>query len=226
MFNNNKVVVFGVSSILGEMLARTFLNEGAFVIGADESKPDLESDHFKFIRFNPKEVQSPETLFKEINDYYSGQLDILINVSLFNSIIDLQKVTYREFSNSFSAQLFNIIDINRRLYPLLQASKSGNSSIINIGSANSRSNSMSTGLECLYSLALIKLTRIQAGSYDGVRCNSISPLRTENRKICQSIINTVVFLCSEDARFITGTDFLIDEGKSAINNVRLKSKDD
>ena len=48
----------------------------------------------------------------------------------------------------------------------------------------------------------------------------------ENTEDYQSIVDTVLFLCSEDGGFITGTDILIDQGKSAKNSARLESKND
>ena len=226
MFDNYKVVIIGISETLGNMLVRSFLECGAFVIGADKSEPDFKSDKFRFIRFNSEDVQETEALCKEINDCFSGHLDILINALSLHIDVDLLEVNAQIFSSCFSAQLFNVIDINRKLYPLLRESETGNPSVVNIGSSSSRMNSVDVGLECLYSLASIKLSRIQAGSYSGVRCNSISPSRMENTEDYQSIVDTVLFLCSEDGGFITGTDILIDQGKSAKNSARLESKND
>lgn len=224
MFSNYKVIVTGVAGLLGSMLARAFLNDGAFVIGIDKTDAEINGDRYCFIKYNFEVPDESGTLCNTVNEHFGGSLDILINALPVQTEIDLQYVNGQEFNQYIMTSLFPVIDVNRKMYPMLRRTESGNASVVNIGSSISRSNDISTGLECLCSQALIKLTRMQAGSYDGVRCNSVSPICPQDVRTCQDIINTIFFLCSEDAMFITGTDFLIDYGKSAKTDVRLETK--
>lgn len=224
MFKDSKVIITGVSSFLGDMLARAFLRQDAHVIGVDKSDSGLETEKYHFVKHDFVNDDSLESICDAAREYFNETLDILVNVLPMRESSEIQSVTGREFKEYFMESLYASIDMNRKMYPMLLRSEQGNPSVINIGSANSRKNTIDSGLMCLCAQTVIGLTRMQAGYYDGVRCNSISPVKPQDLETCQDIINTVLFLCSKDASFITGSDFLLDYGESAKNAARLESK--
>lgn len=223
MFNNYKIVVTGVSGILGEKAAKAFLDRGAFVIGIDQKEPSVESDRFIFLQHCFLNDSETDSVCSKIENCFNGAMDTVVNAAPMDGNVDLRKISKKEFDEYLCQKLYSVIDINRKLCPMLKKSESGNPSIVNIGSSESRSNNIASGMKSLCSQALIKLTRIQAGSYDGIRCNSVSPADGKDNTELQSVIDTVLFLCSEDAGFITGADFLVDYGVSARNGARLES---
>ena len=224
MFKDSKVIITGVSSLLGDMLARAFLRQDAHVIGVDKSDSGLETEKYHFVKHDFVNDDSLESICDAAREYFNETLDILVNVLPMRESSEIQSVTGREFKEYFMESLYASIDMNRKMYPMLLRSEQGNPSVINIGSANSRKNTIDSGLMCLCAQTVIGLTRMQAGYYDGVRCNSISPVKPQDLETCQDITNTVLFLCSKDASFITGSDFLLDYGESAKNAARLESK--
>lgn len=224
MFKDSRVIITGVSSFLGDMLARAYLKQGAHVIGIDKNDSRLETEKYHFVKYDFANDDSAELICDAVRLHFDGTLDILVNVLHMQESSELQTVTCREFKEYFTESLYTLIEMNRKLYPMLLKSEQGNPSVINIGSASSRNNTMNSGLECLCAQAVIGLTRMQAGYYDGVRFNSISPIWPQDLENCQDIINAVLFLCSNDASFITGSDFLLDYGETAKNAARLEPK--
>lgn len=226
MFKNYKVVVSGASDQLGEMLIKAFLDNGAFVIGLNSKNTNVISEKYRLIECNLIIAEEREKAFSVIEKHFGNSIDILVNGSPFKKNLDLRLLTQQEFDENFIVSLFSVIDISRKLYPMLRKADSGNPSVVNIASSASRSNDISNGLENLCAQSMIKLTRMMAGSYDSVRCNSVSPARMKRKEECQDIVNTILFLCSNEARFITGSDFLIDYGETAKNGAKLESKND
>ena len=224
MFKDSRVIITGVSNLLGDMLARAYLKQGAHVIGIDKNDSRLEAEKYHFVKYDFVNNDSAEIICDAVRLHFDGTLDILVNVLHMRESSELQTVTLREFKEYFTESLYTLIEMNRKLYPMLLKSEQRNPSVINIGSASSRNNTMNSGLECLCAQAVIGLTRMQAGYYDGVRFNSISPIWPQDLETCQDIINAVLFLCSNDASFITGSDFLLDYGESAKNAARLEPK--
>lgn len=224
MFKEYKVIVTGASTVLGEMLVKTFLSQGALVLGIDKTDSCIKDDHYRFIRHAFVSTASAESVCAVAKSYFEGSLDILINIMPGQEYGNLQSVSGKDFAECLTESLFPTIEMTRELYTMLSNSEQENPSVVNIGSSYSRNVTMSSGLECLCAQALISLTRMQAGFFDGVRCNSISPVKPENPDICQDIINSVLFLCSRDASYITGADFLLDYGESARNAARLEAK--
>ena len=228
MFKDYKVVITGVSEMPGYLIAEAFLNRGAHVIGIDQAESVVHDSagRFLFIRDDFKDQESTEGVCRAIANRFGNSLDILVNSPCAHKDIDLRTVDLKSFEDYLRITLFSVIDLNRRLYPLLLNSEHGCPSVVNIIASSTRTNISSTGLDSLCSQALIRLTRMQAGSYDGVRCNSISSMNTEIRGNCETLLNTTLFLCSEDAGYISGTDILIDGGKTTKNGAKLTQGQD
>ena len=62
MFKDSRVIITGVSSFLGDMLARAYLKQGAHVIGIDKNDSRLETEKYHFVKYDFRQALnvSPE----------------------------------------------------------------------------------------------------------------------------------------------------------------------
>jgi NAD(P)-dependent dehydrogenase (short-subunit alcohol dehydrogenase family) len=168
-----------------------------------------------------------------------GHLHILINnagVMLRKPVVDC---TLEEWRNVIDANLISVFLMCRAFIPLMR--DCGNARIINIASTMSHVALPGRTAYCASKAGLLGLTRALALELagDGITVLSISPgpFATEMAAPLQSdpalnaqilskvplaqwgdpkdIGKLVRFLCSEEARYITGTDILIDGGWTA-----------
>lgn len=240
-FENKVVLITGASSGIGAATAILFSSNGANVVlvGRDEIKLDevaVKCDNFYIIKADiSKDEEAKKIVEETINKF--GKIDILVNnagivknTSIFNE--DITEV----YDEIMKINLRAVINVTKAAVPHLIATK-GN--IVNISSiAGSAITSPALIIYCVSKAGLDQLTRamaIELASH-GVRVNIISPgpVRTDILKNAgvttswenigeaetllkrvsepEEIAELVLFLASDKAKGITGSNLINDNG--------------
>lgn len=177
-----------------------------------------------------------------------GRVDILVNSAGVSHIGNIENTTLADFDRIYNINVKGVYNCLQAAVLIMKKNKSGvilNLASIanNIGLADRFAYSMSKG--AVYAMTL---SVARDYIHEGIRCNCISPARVhtpfvddfikknypgkENEmfeKLSKSqpigrmakpeeIANLVLFLCSDEASFITGCDYPIDGGSIKLNN--------
>jgi 2-keto-3-deoxy-L-fuconate dehydrogenase len=184
-----------------------------------------------------------QEVFNEI-----GTVDILVNSAGISHVGNIENTTQADFDRIYNINVKGVYNCLQAGVFIMKKSKSGvilNLASIanNIGLADRFAYSMSKG--AVYAMTL---SVARDYIHEGIRCNCISPARVhtpfvddfikknypgkENEmfeKLSKSqpigrmakpeeIANLILFLCSDEASFITGCDYPIDGGSIKLNN--------
>ena len=220
-FKDKAVVLTGGAKGIGKCIKEMFEKQGAHVCTIDL----LENDYFRGNVGNKEDLIAFTN--KVISDY--GHVDYIINNAkpLFKGI---DTCSYEEFNEALQVGITGPF----MLIKLLKDYLNENACIINISSTRGR---MSQPQSESYSAAkggISALTHALAVSLAGkARVNSISPgwIDTENKEYdgsdanqhlvkrvgkVEDIAHLVLFLCSNQASFITGEDICVDGGMTKL----------
>lgn len=239
--NNKTAIVTGGTSGIGKSIVEHFLNEGAHVIcvGRDKRKIcDLLSneDYDDRLDFFAADI-SEETGINKLRSYVKKNykyLNILINCAGIWHTHRLEDVTYDEFELMFRTNTASVIFMTKAFMPMLK--KTGGN-IVNVSSIGGLERHIAGRSQYLYAAskaAVIQFSQLCALNYaDDVRVNCICPGPTDtpiylNRDFswvkdqipmgrlgkASDVAKAAVFLCSDDADYITGSIVTVDGGAS------------
>lgn len=220
-FKDKVVVLTGGAKGIGKCIKEMFEKQGAYVCTLDL----LENDYFKGNVGNKEDLIAFTN--KIISDY--GRVDYIINNAkpLFKGI---DECSFEEFNEALQVGVTGPF----MLAKLLKNHLNQNACIINISSTR---DCMSQPQSESYSAAkggISALTHALAVSLAGkARVNSISPgwIDTEDKEYhgsdanqhlvkrvgkVEDIAHLVLFLCSEEAGFITGENICVDGGMTKL----------
>ena len=187
--------------------------------------------------------QDVEALFEEI-----AKVDILVNSAGISQVGSLENTSESDFDRLYNVNVKGVYNCLHAAVPIMKKNKSGVilnlASIANhIGLSDRFAYSMSKGAVYAMTLSVAK-----DYINDGIRCNCISPARVHTpfvdtfikknypgsekemfEKLEKSqpigrmakpeeIANLILFLCSNEAAFITGSDYPIDGGTIKLHN--------
>lgn len=210
-------VVTGGANGIGKCIAEEFKRLGASVAVIDK----VPGDHFVG---DVSDKTALEAFAKEVISRY-GHIDYLINNAL-PLMKGIDACSYEEFSYALAVGVTAPFYLSKLFSPYF--AKGG--SIINISSSRDRMSQPQTESYTAAKGGIAALTHALAVSFAGkVRVNSISPgwIDTSFREYTGpdavqqpagrvgnplDIAKAVLFLCSDDAGFITGENICIDGG--------------
>lgn len=235
------VLITGCNGGIGKALCRTFKASEYIVIGTDIHAQAL-TDCDLYLSFDLQELANDESVrtnFRNaVSDFAThrpARLKAIINNAAVQITGTLETVSVAEFELS---QQVNVL-APFVLAKLFNASlRQAGGSIINIGSIHSRLTKPGFSAYSTSKTALGGLTRALALEFSGeVTVNTISPAATKTEMLLdgfkdnpekfhelaahhpvgriaepEEIAQLALFLCSENARFITGADLAIDGG--------------
>lgn len=225
-FKDKVVIVTGGSSGIGKSICEEFNKLGAKVVIIDKNKADVECDFFFQGDITEKDVLVNFT-DKVIAKY--DKVDFLINNAGLSKG-GLFSCSMEDFLYVQKLSLFAPF----ALVKLLMNNFEENAVIINISSTRAFQSQRDWESYAAAKGGIISLTHAMAVTLKGMaRVNSISPgwIDTVDSKFETSdikqhpanmvgkpvdIANAVMFLCSDNAKFITGENIIIDGGMSKL----------
>ena len=243
MLKDKIVIVTGGEGLLGKEMVRNIIAKGGVAISADISlKTDLKNGKIKLDISSEKSIKN---VFQEIEDYY-GKIDGLVNNAYPRTKDwgdDFEKMTNDSWKKNVDLQMNSVFTCIQQIVPFLKKSRG---SVVNIasiygivGNDFTVYENTSLGTAAAYSAikgGVINFTRYLASYYgkEGVRFNVVSPGGIFNNQdetfvkqyehkvpmkrmgLPDDIAPAVSFLLSEDAKYITGHNLIVDGGWTAI----------
>jgi NAD(P)-dependent dehydrogenase (short-subunit alcohol dehydrogenase family) len=239
-------IVTGGATLIGNGVVEAFVEEGASVAIADineEGGRALAERLGDRVWFDPLDITDDAKLesFVAATAERFGGIDFLVNLACtyLDEGIESGRV---DWTTALDVNLVSGIMMVRAVRPHMVAR--GGGAVVNFGSISAKVAQTGRWLYPVSKAAILQVTRNEAMDLaaDNIRVNSVSPGwtwsaimneltggdRQKTDKVAapyhllgrvgdpQEVARTVVFLCSDDASFITGADIPVDGGYSAM----------
>jgi NAD(P)-dependent dehydrogenase (short-subunit alcohol dehydrogenase family) len=244
--DGSTVIVTGGSTLIGQAVVRAFAARGARVAIADidaERGQALADELGDGVRFSETDIRDDAQVqaFVAATVERFGGVDFLVNLAC--SYVDDGSASSRaDWLESLNVNVVSSAVMAEAARPQLAAS--GHGAIVNFASISSKVAQTGRWLYPVSKAAIVQLTRNMAMDLagDGIRVNSVSPGWTWSKVMVEltggdraktdrvaapfhllrragdpeEVANVVLFLCSDDASFVTGADYAVDGGYSAM----------
>ena len=237
---NKVVLITGKSRGIGKKIAETFLDQGSIVIGLSRSKKNIIKDK-NYYHFNC-DVKNRKKLGETVTKAFKikNKIDVLINNAGITSPREKNLSKYlKKFDETIDINLVAPYQISQLIVEIFKKNKNGGT-IINISSIVGELGFPDNPAYIASKSALLGLTRSFARDYGkyNINVNAVLPgwfitdLNKKSfddpkkRKIrsnlsmlnrwgkLSELVGTVVFLASNEAKFITGQKIIVDGGVS------------
>lgn len=239
---NKVAIVPGGATKIGVAVVDAFKAHGVKVVVADinaESGAKLECDGVKFVHADLRSDEDLARVVAETKQAY-GRIDFLVNVAA-TYLDNGAESTRAEWLEALDVNLIGSVMLMQAAHDELKKNKGA---IVNFGSISARVAQTGRWLYPVSKAAILQLTRNQAMDLapDGIRVNAVSPGwiwsnimdnlsggdRVKTDKVGadfhllprvgdpEEVANAIMFLCSDEASFITGTDLRVDGGYTAM----------
>jgi NAD(P)-dependent dehydrogenase (short-subunit alcohol dehydrogenase family) len=234
-------LVTGAGPNIGRAIATTLAQAGAFVLcnDVDQSAADGAArsaiDAGGSARSLPLDITNPEAVHKAVAEASAqhGLIDILVNNAAITIPKGILDISYEEWCRVIEVNLTGMFLCCQAVAKrLVGAKKTG--AIVNIASTSGHRGRRNAIAYCTSKGGVLNLTRAMAVDLApyGIRVNSVTPTKTgqsvgsiEKAGVRlfdeiplgrlgdpQDQANAVLFMVSDEAAFVTGTDLRVDGG--------------
>ena len=232
----------GIGAIIAKYFAEE--GAKVVIIGRREKELAKSSEQHKNISYIVGDVTKTEDISKVISEIRNkyGRLDIVVNNAGVAPVIPLEDTTLEDYNRTFDINVKGVFDMTKQALPLLLKTK-GN--IINISSSVSPRPMANMSIYSASKAAVTALTKAWAREFSlkGVRVNSVNVgpietpiydktdldaegvkkhIETVSKLIPmgrfgkpEEVVETVLFLASDAASYVTGAEYLVDGGFTA-----------
>jgi NAD(P)-dependent dehydrogenase (short-subunit alcohol dehydrogenase family) len=249
--NGKVAIVTGASTLIGEGVARAFAAAGTKVVMADINEEDGKrianelGDDVAFLRTDVTSDADIDACIAFAEGTFGG-VDILVNLA--STYLDNGISTNREdWLASLNVNLVGAMVFCDKVTPAI--AKRGGGAIVNFASISGKRAQPGRMTYSAAKAAMLQATRNAAMQLQphNIRVNSVSPGWTWSNIMVQltgdkrekadnvaapfhllkrtgdpaEVAAAVLFLCSDEASFITGTDIAVDGGYTAIGPERV-----
>lgn len=241
--NGKKAVVTGGSSGIGKAIAETLKEHGAevFIVDLNENP-----SHQKIgINTIVADITQGDKLNSSL-DSLPNTIDILVNNAGIGFVGNIEQTEEKDFDRLYQVNVKGVFNCVKAILPRMKKNGGvivNMASIVSHIAVKDRlAYTMTKGAVLAMTNAIAK-----DYIADGIRCNSVSPARVHTpfvddyieknypgkekemfENLCQTqpigrmakpqeVADLVLYLCSDEASFITGTDFPIDGGFIKLN---------
>lgn len=243
--NKKSVLITGVLGGIGQALGKTFKTQGYFVYGVDVRAPkanETEEICDVFIQFDLHAFCTQEVYRNTQHEHFKQlieRLDALVNNAAVQLLDHTEDISLQDWQETLNVNLTGPMLLSQYFLPLLEQQKGA---IVNIASIHQQLTKPRFVSYASSKSALIGLTKSMAVDLkDRVRVNAISPAAIETsmlragfnndesaldvlRKLHpvqrigypEEVAKLALFLCSEDAAFVSGANFTLDGGISSV----------
>jgi hypothetical protein len=239
-------IVTGGATLIGAAVVRAFCAAGTRVAVADideEGGGRLADELGNAVLFSPTDIRDDAQLeqLAAATAARFGGIDFLVNLAC--SYVDDGFASPRaDWLESLNVNVASAVMAAKTVHPHMLAR--GGGAIVNFASISSKVAQTGRWLYPVSKAAIVQLTRNMAMDLagDGIRVNSVSPGWTWSKVMMEltggdraktdrvaapfhllgragdpeEVANVVLFLCSDDASFVTGADYAVDGGYSAM----------
>jgi NAD(P)-dependent dehydrogenase (short-subunit alcohol dehydrogenase family) len=235
-------IVTGGASGIGEATAAEFVSRGAKVVILDRVKPSTGSPNTRFISCDVSSSREVETAAAQISKEF-GNVAFLVNsagIQRYGTGVTTSEKTWDEVMAINVKAMFLSF---RAFFPLM---KGDGASVVNVSSVQAVGALPNSVAYVTSKHAIAGLTRALAIDHaqNNIRVNCVCPGAVDTPMFRSSVQNTdglapllqeigelhalgriarpeeiakvIVFLCSDDASFITGGVYLVDGGMTAL----------
>lgn len=245
-FKNKKVIVSGGSKGIGLATAKAFIEAGANVWitgrnkeGLQNAEAEINSPKLKTIVSDTSDLKSIKALEQEIA-HNGDKIDVLFLNAGIASFAPLEHATEAEFDDQFNTNVKGVFFTLQRLLPHI----AHGGAVIFTSSTNATAAAQGSSIYSATKAALNKIAQVAANELAdrNIRVNIVSPGPTETPGLknavptealaylssktavqrlgkVEEIAHAVLFLASDQASFITGTEITVDGG---FTNLMLK----